>query len=700
MPFLLNRIAPTVGLAMGVCMPAIAASAEKEPRPKNVRATQLELMTVSALPLGDDPAYTPTSFDLLEAERLFERSTATLGNTLNGLPGVHSDTFGAGSSRPVIRGQTSPRVSVLSDGASLFDASTISPDHAVTVDPMLAQRVEVLRGPSTLLYGGGAIGGVVNVLDNRIPTEMPDGVVDGFAAIRGNTVANERAGAFGVTLRAADQIAVRLEGSSRDADNYEVNGFTQPEIEGTYAKSDTGTVGVSWVGEQGYLGLAYSDRSDVYGLPGHSHEFEGCSDNGGVLACDEAGHDHSHEHGAHAAPYVDLDSRRIDVRGEYRQPLAGIKRLKVRWGHGDYRHDEIENGVAGTTFRREGYEARAEIEHESIAGWEGVVGVQYSDSQFNTLGTEAFMPKTDTETAGLFAVERYRLSEQWRMELGARNEWQDLRPIDDARNRPASDMSANSLSGGLVWEVRPDYNLALSLSRSQRLPNAQEMYARGVHLATNTYECGLIGAGFTCGGPGGGDKARPETSHNVGLNLRKIEGDLTFDAGVFYNRVDDYVYARTLDQMEEFRLIKYTQDDAEFVGGELELTYRWNDLLATTVFGDTVRGELVGPGGDLPRIPADRLGMRIDGSWGPYEAQVELYHVRDQSRIADFENKTPGHEMLNFVASYHLDPDQRYSIFLRGSNLLGEQVWNHSSFLARTVPEPGRNMVLGARVEF
>ena len=537
------------------------------------------------------------------------------------------------------------------------------------------------------------------MIDSKIPKEMPDGPFEGFASVRGNTVADERAAAFGVTMRAGDNFALRAEGADRDANNYEVNGFTRPTIDGTFAESSVGSLGASWIGEKGYLGVAYTDRADTYGLPGHSHEFEGCSALGSTLACDDV-HDHDHGHGAHDAPFVDLDSQRVDVRGEYRDPIAGIERVKMRFGRSDYRHDEIEHGEIGTTFRNKGYDTRVEVEHAPVRGWAGVVGAQYSDSQFNTRGLEATMPKTDTEIVGLFAVERYRINDEWRAELGARQEWQDLSPVDDVRGRPDVDNTATSLSGGLVWEFRPDYNLALSLSRSQRLPNAQETYARGVHLATNTFECGLLSSEFTCGGPGSGRDVEPETSHNVGLNLRKVAGDLTFDAGAFYNRVDDYVYARTLDQIEEFRLIKYTQDEAEFVGGELEMTYRWNDLVSTTLFGDLVRGKLTGPEGDLPRIPADRVGMRVDGTWRDFEAQVEYFRVRDQRRIADFESETPGYNMLNFITSYHLDLEQRYSVYLRGSNLLGEEIFNHSSFLARTVPEPGRNLTVGARVEF
>ena len=693
-------LALTVVMAASVPVPGVAADDEATTADNAV--PELDSITIYALPLGSDSAYTPASFDLLEGQELFERSDATLGTTLEGLPGVHADTFGGGSSRPVIRGQTAPRVSVLSDGATLFDASAVSPDHAVTTDPLLAHRIEVLRGPSTLLYGGGAIGGVVNILDDKIPTRMPEDGADGVAVLRGNTVADERAGALGVTARATEHLALRLEGSLRDAEDYEVNGFTVPTIEGTFAESRTGTLGASWIGERGHIGIAFTDRTDEYGLPGHSHAFEGCMADGTTLDCGESGHDHDHDHdhdhGGHAAPYVDLDDQRIDVRGEYRDPLPGIERVRVRWSRGDYQHTENEAGVVGTTFRHKGYEARVELEHAPLAGWRGVVGAQYSDAQFNTLGLESFMPKTDTRIVGLFAVERYRINERWRAEIGARIERQDLDTSEDPRNRPAFDDFATSASAGLIWQVRPAYQLALTLSRAQRLPNAQEVYARGVHLATNTYECGLIGGAFTCGGAEGG--VDPETSHNIGVNFRKTRGDLTFDAGAFYNRINDYVYARTLDQLEEFRLIRYTQDDAAFLGGEFELSYRWNALLSTTLFGDVVRGRLTGNDDDLPRIPADRLGMRVDGRWRAFDASAEVYRVRDQTNFAAFESETPGHTMLNASLTYHLDPARRYSVFLRGSNLLGEEVWNHTSFLARTVPEPGRNVVAGVRAQF
>ena len=661
---------------------------------------RLESVEVSALPLGSDADLTPASFDLLEGDLLFQQSEATLGDTLNGLPGVHADTFGAGSSRPVIRGQTAPRVSVLSDGARLFDMSEISPDHATTVEPMLSRKVEVLRGPSTLLYGGGAIGGVVNVLDDKIPTRMPDGPVEGFVSARGNTVADESAGAVGLTTPVGEHLALHVEGARREASDYEVNGFTDPTIDGTWAESNNASVGLSWIGDRGYLGLAYSYRGDLYGLPGHSHEFEGCTANGSSLECAEAGHEHEHEHGEHEAPFVDLDSRRVDLRGEYRQPFAGVEAVRLRASHTDYRHHEIEEDTIGTTFRHRGVDARVEAEHAPILGWRGTVGTQFSDGRIETTGEEAVVPETDTRVAALFAVERYRFNERWQLEAGARFEHQKLDPDDADRPLPSESDSAASLSTALTWAFRPDYNVSLSLARSQRLPQAQEVYAQGVHLATNTYECGLLADRYTCGGTANDDSLDTETSHNVGINLRKVNGDLTFDLGLFHNQVDNYVYARTRDQIEEFRLIKYSQADVTFIGAEAEATYQWTDRFSTTLFGDAVRAEFDDGGNELPRIPAQRLGGRLNTFWRAFDGELEFYRVFAQDRIAGFESRTPGHDMLNATVSYTLAGNPQYSVFLRGSNLLGEEVWNHASFLARTVPEPGRNVTAGVRLTF
>jgi len=696
-----HALATGVRLALASSLAAMASGVQAQ---ETDTLRIIETVRVSASAVDEDPQNLAASFSILQGQQLFERSQPTLGDTLSSLPGVNSDTFGGGASRPIIRGQTAPRVAVLSDSALLFDASDISPDHAITAEPLLIERIEVLRGPATLLYGSGAIGGIVNVLDKKIPTTLPEKRLDGSLGLRGSSVAEERAGAFEITAQATDNLIVHAEAMKRDADDYRARGLDESRVDGTFSNSENASLGLSWVGERGYIGIAYSYRDDDYGIPGHSHEYESCHPHGSALHCgshdeEEDDHEHDHEHGHEAPPEVSLLSRRIDLRGELSEPFAGVERIRLRASHTDYRHFEREEDVVATTFENDGYEARIELQHREIAGLRGVVGVQYADNDFNALGDEAFMPRVQSRTIGVFAVEHVEVGERWHFELGARQEWQKHTPVDDERGRPEFDDSATSVSAAAIWEFVPDYSLTLAVTRSERLPHAQELYARGIHLATNTYECGLIPDPLTCGGPENNADSRTETARNVELTLRKHVGDLTFAVGAFRNDIDDYIYARTLDQFEDFRLIKYTQGDAEFTGVEAEATYRISEDLSATVFGDYVRAELT-DGGNLPRIPAARYGARVNANLQALSGELEYYRVNEQDDIADFESVTPGYDMLNLTLSYRLQGGSGPVVYLRGTNLLDEIVWNHASYLARVVPLPGRGVTAGLRVSF
>lgn len=650
-------------------------------------------ITVAAYPLGLDTESMALPALVLDGNALVERRQSTLGDTLNGLPGVHSDTFGGGASRPVIRGQTAPRIKVLVDGSELMDASAISPDHAVATEPLLAQRIEVLRGPATLLYGGGAIGGVVNVVDRRIPTAIPERGVQAEAEIRGATGTGERSGAVGITA-GTGEFAVRVEGMKRRSDDYEVPDWTSKRLAGSYSEASQGTLGLSWITPRGYVGVAFTYLDSKYGLPGHQHEFESCHPHGTHLHCGGHGHhghgdghdDHDHDHDHHDdPPYVKLRSKRVDVRAEYAEPFAGFEKIRFRGGLTDYRHQEIEGGEVGTTFKNRGYDARLELEHKPIYGWRGVIGLQNAFSDFSAAGAEAFLPRSDTQSTGLFLLEEYRLAD-WRFEVGARHDWQRVSPEG---NHPRVSQSGTSLSAAAIWAFAPQYSVALSLSRSQRLPNAQELYADGVHLATNTYEIGNPDLG-------------KETSHNIDLTLRKHEGDTTFSVSAFHNRIKHYIYANTLDQYEDFRLIEYTQHDAEFTGIEGEVRHQFNKVFSAGVFGDYVRGRLTGGDGNLPRIPAARLGVRADATWRQWSGGVEYARVFRQNDIASYESSTAGYDMVNAVVSYRhaLNTDTAYEIYLRGTNLLDKLAYNHASFISRAAPLAGRSVLLGVRVTY
>lgn len=683
-PSLTLRPIPLALGAMLACTHALAQS----PTPPVSRLTPV---TVSATPLSRNAQDTIQPVYVLEGDDLISARGATLGETLSGEPGIQADTFGGGAARPVIRGQTSPRVKVLSDGSEILDASAVSPDHAIAVEPMLSRQIEVLRGPATLLYGGGAIGGVVNVLDERVPTQVPEGGIEGTGEVRLNTGARERTGLVGITAGTGN-LAVRVEGLKRHSDDYRASDQDTRRVPGTYNDTTTGTLGVSWVTPRGYTGIAYTSQRSEYGLPGHSHEYEDCHPHGSHLHCgghdhdhdhDEHDHDHDHAHGE-ASPFVDLHSKRWDLRSEYRDPLPGFTRMRLRAGHTDYRHSEIEEDTAVSVFENKGYDARLELEHAPIGGWRGVIGASTLRSTFTTSGTEAFMPRTVTRNTGLFALETFEWN-AWRFEAGARHEWQRVTP-DNAQARYSA--GATSLSGAALWRFMPGYSVGLSGTRSQRMPNAQELYARGVHLATNTYEIGT-------------PDLQKETSHNVDLTLRKEAGDTRFQVSLFHNQVKNYIYADTLDQFEDFRLVRYAQRDARFTGIEGRVSQRLNGIFTASVFGDYVRARFGDGGGNLPRIPAARLGIGLAADWQAWRAGVELSHVYTQDRIAAFETRTAGYNLLDARVSYlgRLGSTD-YEIYLRGSNLLNKLAYNHASFLANAVPLPGRNMTLGVRVSF
>ncbi len=676
----------TLPIALVLAVGAGAAHAQTQPAAP-APATELPAVSVSAsaLSLGRDDMSTPAS--VLEGEVLVLRREATLGETLAREPGVASTHFGAGASRPVIRGLDGARVRILADGAEIMDASTISPDHAVASEPLLAERIEVLRGPSALAYGGGAIGGVVNVLDARVPTAVPARGVEGAAELRGNTAAGESAAAFALT-GGAGGFALHVEGLRRDAGDYRVgNGWSGgSKVHGSFNDTETGSVGLSWVGARGFVGLAYTDQANEYGLPGHHHGIEACEADGATLRCPPHHEDEEKEEAAEEVPVVELGSARWDLRGELFEPLPGFAKLRVRASRSDYRHDEIEDGTVATRFRSDSHDGRIELEHAPAGGLRGVVGLQTTRRDFAALGDEAYVPPTLTRRHAAFVVEELTRGD-WRFEAGARHEWQR---IDADAERPRREHRGNSLSFGAVWDFAPQYSLGTSLARAQRLPAAEELFADGLHLATATFERGNA-------------DLDAETSHNVDLTLRKHGGDTTFSVSAFRNRIDDFIHLRTLDAIEGLQLVDYAQRDATFTGVEGEIRRRLGASVGVTLFGDYVRGRFAGGSGDrdLARIPAHRVGLRLDAHWRGWDTEVETVRVGKQDDVAEFDTATSGYTLVNLSLIRAARFDGRaYQLYLKATNLTDELAFAHTSFIKSVAPLAGRNITAGLRVAF
>ncbi|WP_343578900.1 zinc piracy TonB-dependent receptor ZnuD [Acinetobacter sp.] len=676
----------TLSILAAVSVSAFAA--------ENEQVATLDTIRIKAHPLEQTSKDFAVADTVVDEKRL-QQGAVTIGEALSSEPGIYSNQFGAGSSRPVIRGQDGPRVKVLQNSSENIDVSTLSPDHAVTVDPALAKQVEVIRGPSTLLFGAGTVGGLVNVNDSKIPTAMPEKGYEGSVGLRYNTGSDEKLATAGVTVGLGDQVALRVEGLKREANDYIApdyrhEGEKERRVGNTFAKGETVNVGLSWIYDRGFTGISYSNRQDQYGLPGHSHEYESCHLHGLSLHCGEHDHDgeddhdHDHDHAHEAGPWIDLKSERYDVRTELNDPFAGFKKLRAQASYTDYQHDEIEEDTIATRFKNKGYDGRLELVHNPIGPWEGVIGTQYGQQKLKLTGEEAFLAPNTTKKWSMFGLEHAQFNDV-HVELAARAEKQKI-DIDDSSKKDF-DGSAFSVSGAANWEFAPDYKLSLVASHQERLPLAQELYANGGHFATNTYELG-------------NDGLSKEKSNNVELGLHYDNDKFDYHVHVYHNWFDDYIYAQTLDRYKDFRLVKYTQDQARFYGAEAEAGYQISDMYKVGVFGDYVRGKIDNE--NAPRVPAGRLGTKVNADFGDgFSGSAEYYHVFQQDKIAAYETDTQGYNMLNLGVAYSGKYSNvgDYRVYFNANNLLDDQVYQHASFLS-TIPQVGRNFTVGVNFNF
>lgn len=499
------------------------------------RTSELPSQVITANPLGNESPATPSS--VLEGDELTLRQKGSLGETLNGLPGVSSTYFGPGASRPVIRGMDGDRIRLLRNGVGALDASSLSYDHAVPEDPNSVERLEVVRGPAALLYGGNAIGGVVNSFDNRIPSEPVDGI-HGSGELRygGADTTRSRSGA----LEAGDgNFALHVDAASREFNDVRIPGYAhssrQRQIDGDTGKhrvqnsdgrQDGGAVGGSYHWEHGYAGLSYSGYDSNYGSP------------------------------AEDDVRLKMQQDRYAFASEIRDLEGPFTSLKLDAAYTKYEHKEIEDGETGTTFKNEGYEGRIEARHRPLGPLNGVVGAQFANSRFSALGEEAFVPHTETDSAALFALEEWKLSDRLDLSFGARLEHTRVDPDAKgnerfAENDGSQSFTTGSLSTGAVYKLTPIWSLAATLSYTERAPTFYELYANGPHAATGTYEVGDADA----------DK---EKAVSTDLALRFDNGVHKGSVGVFYSRFSNYIglLASGRHRNEEGEVVAASDDEA------------------------------------------------------------------------------------------------------------------------------------------
>ncbi|HEX8406470.1 MAG TPA: TonB-dependent receptor [Duganella sp.] len=697
------------------------------------------------------PAMTPSQ--TLSGAELVHRRQGGLGETLAGLPGVHLDSFGGGASRPVIRGQTLPRIEILSDGAALFDVSSVSPDHAVTTDPLLLDAIEVIRGPAAVRYGGNAVNGAINLIDSKVPTRLPAGGLSGATEVRYGTGDNEKT-AVGRVTAGVGQFALHAEGVRRHAGNYEVPGaYGADALPDSFAENTSYAVGASWITAKGYIGAAFTRMKSAYGLPGHSHLNGVCHTHDMDLHCAaHGGFDDPFGSSDNHTAQIKLDSDRFDIRADYDDLLPGFSHTRLRLSHTDYAHDEIDGASLFTRYTNKVWDGRIELTHRPLLGFTGTLGVQYTDGTFSGINVEdlhvAFPANAYglvppyyhlTKSVGLSLGER-RSFGAFDLEFALRKDWRDMRAAapkflatldaeyegmftewygNDWRQiieseevgsflakNPATKHNPFSASIGGLWNLGQGASIGLSFGHAERAPNVRELYARGNNLATNSYELGLAVDNPVSkeGKRSAGDVL--ESTNSVDLTLRKKDGPLDAEIGLFYQDVSDYVFARLIETEREtgvaHNFLAYTAADVRFAGIDGQLGYQLTPASRVTLFGDHVRARMKDGNDQLPRIPRGRLGARYERNWGPLSADLEVSRTFGQSRIASYETETPAYNMVNATVAYRFDMGTRQSLelYARGTNLTDELAFAHTSFVKNQSPLRGRSIAFGARHTF
>jgi len=650
----------------------------------------LEEVVVTASALRQGVLETAQPVIVLDGAALHREIGQSLGETLARQPGVTGTWFGPVASRPVIRGLGGQRVLMLEDGLGTQDVSALSEDHAVSIDPLIARSVEVIKGPGTLLHGNAAVGGVVNVVTQRMAEAPLPQALQGAVELRGNTAASEASGAGRLDLRAG-HFVLHADGYRRTSDNLDIPGNalsrrlveqlaaageTDPvnprgTLYGSDGDSDGGAVGGSYVGPRGFLGVAASRTSANYGAPGPESQADGSS------------------------VRIDMTQDRYDLSGGLEDPFAGITSIRLRAALGEYFHQEFEpDGEAGTTFDQDSGEARLSFEHAVSGGWRGTFGLQYRDVDFRAIGAEAFVPGNSTRNVGVFVFEERPLG-PLTIELALRYEDQRIEADPQAAAPGYSDDGVSG-SAGLLWKFAPQYSAALNVTRAIRHPVATELYADGVHVALGRHETGDPALG-------------EETALTTDLTLRKHAGKVRFSLAAFYSRYGDFIHAQPTgefleDEGELFPMVDYVQQDASFHGVEADVTLPLlaRDAMSLTLrlATDYVRGKL-DRGGNLPLMPPWRFGAELGFERGAWQAGLAIFRHADQDDVAASELPTDGYTMIDADLSWHRPTGSGEIVaFVKGSNLADAEARRASSPIRDYAPLPGRSLAAGLRYEF
>ncbi len=638
------------------------------------------VVTGNPLGVGSDELVVPVS--VLNGRELSLRRESTLGETLNGIPGVTATQFGPNASRPVIRGLDAERVRIMQNGVGILDASSLSFDHAVGVDPLIIEQIDVVRGPAALLYGGSAMGGVVNAIDHRIPTESLEGII-GRAEARFGGANDQRNGAAVIDI-GNGQFAMHIDAFKRKTNDLNIPGYAvsrrKSETDGTPrenngrlvnsdAESDGGALGASLTFDNGYIGASFSTLDNNYG----------------VVAEEDV--------------RIDMKSDRWDLASEFTDLGTMIHRVKFRVAHTDYEHSELEGSEVGTTFKNRGLEGTFEAGHAPIAGLNGVIGYQFSNTNFEALGEEAFVPNVNTQNKAIYLYEELPLGGNekapHKITFGGRLGHTQVDSKDSANFGPGQNNSfnPNSFALGGLYSINNNWSLTGNLSHNERAPAYFELYANGAHVATGQFEVG-------------DSNLSKERSNGIDAQIRWKDAKNSFSLGAYYTRFSNFIglfnSGRDI-QVEPGEFLpeaEFIAVPATFKGIEAEGKFNLTSNLDWTVRGDYVHAKDRRNNDYLPRISPLRLGTGLQYQQNGFSARFDILHAFAQNNTADNELKTDSYTNLSALVAYKLPIKFHMEVFAKANNLLNEEIREHASFLKDISPSGERSLLIGARADF
>ncbi len=638
---------------------------------------------------------------IVSGEELQRELRPTIGETLARQAGVSATSFGPNASRPVLRGFQGERVRVLSDGIGSFDVSNTSVDHAVVINPLTADRIEVLRGPAALLFGSSAIGGVVNVIDSRIPRRITDENVhiDGIATY--GSAADERSGGARVDLPLSNRIILHFDGSYNKTDDLEIGGavLSRDQRAAAIASGDPDAIaaanlrnrlpnsaartwdvagGFAVIADGGSLGASLSRYDSLYGVPvRYATE---------AIAPGEEGPEEVR---------LDVKQTRLDIRGEVNPSAGFLDAIRFRGGYADYRHNEVEDtGEIATTFRNEGFEGRLELVQRERNGWKGAIGAQLLLRELDIVGEEKFLPRSDTQQFGVFTVQSFDLGKA-RAEIGGRIERSELsEAADETLGNPeiGRRFTAYSASAGANYEFASGWRTGINASYTQRAPSAEELFSNGPHAGTQAFEIG-------------NPAFRKEVSTGLEATLRGKSEGYSLSASVYYSWFKRFIFETPTGDVEDgLPVFQFLQAPARYYGAEIEASVRVAQLGAFAInldgVGDYTRARIK-RGGPVPRIPALRLLGGIEAQSDTLTFRGEVEWVDDQDRVAAFETPTDGYTMVNAAIAFKpFGEDGAVALNLSANNIFDVTARRHASFLKDFAPLAGRDIRIGARIAF